>query len=42
MTAAPPRADTQTIKRVVIAGGGTAGWVAAAALSKHLGPLLDI
>jgi len=30
------------VKRVVIAGGGTAGWVAAAALSKHLGPLIEI
>ena len=34
--------DPQTVKRVVIAGGGTAGWVAAAALVKQLGPLLDI
>lgn len=32
----------QTIKRVVIAGGGTAGWMAAASLSKLLGKNLDI
>lgn len=32
----PPR------QRVVIAGGGTAGWLAAVGLATHLGPLLDI
>lgn len=30
------------IKKVVIAGGGTAGWIAATALSKQLGELIDI
>lgn len=32
----------KSIKRVVIAGGGTAGWMAAALLSKTLGRVLDI
>ncbi|RYY01203.1 MAG: tryptophan 7-halogenase [Gammaproteobacteria bacterium] len=31
-----------SVKRVVIAGGGTAGWMAAAALSKVLGKHIDI
>jgi len=33
---------TRAVKRVVIAGGGTAGWLAAAAISSQLGKLLDI
>jgi tryptophan 7-halogenase len=32
----------QTVKKVVIAGGGTSGWCAAAALSQQMGTLLDI
>ncbi|TQV78178.1 tryptophan 7-halogenase [Exilibacterium tricleocarpae] len=32
----------QTVRKVVIAGGGTAGWIAAATLSSQLSRLLDI
>ncbi|MES3046738.1 tryptophan halogenase family protein [Sphingomonas faeni] len=35
-TSEPPRT------RVVVAGGGTAGWIAAAAIVRQLGPLVDV
>ncbi|MBW8841989.1 MAG: tryptophan 7-halogenase, partial [Sphingomonadales bacterium] len=38
MTEATP----DKIRRVVVAGGGTAGWIAATTLAKHLSPMIEV
>jgi glycine/D-amino acid oxidase-like deaminating enzyme len=37
-----PNSAPRPVRRVVIAGGGTAGWIAAAGLSKCLGKQIDV
>lgn len=38
----PSEGQPTSVRRVVIAGGGTAGWMVAACLSKTMGKILDI
>ncbi len=42
MTTADQTGNARAVRRVVVAGGGTAGWVAATALVRLLGPLISV